>query len=111
MIIQKVYAAITNPALKGANNPETGGVQFATRVAVLWRTIVILGGLAFLIYLLWGGISWITAGGDKNKIDEARQKITQALIGLAILASSYVIILFIEQALGINLLNIKWPTI
>lgn len=110
-MIQKAYAAITNPALKGASNPSSGGAQFATRVAVLWRTIVILGGLAFLIYLLWGGIGWITAGGEKDKIEKAKSKITQALVGLAILASSYVIILFIEQALGIDLLNIVWPTL
>ena len=50
------------------------------------------------------------AGGEKGKIEEARGKITQGLIGLAILAASYVIIKFIETAIGLNLLNISWPT-
>lgn len=111
MIINKVQAAITNPALKGADNPESGPEQFALRIATLWRTLIIVGGLAFLLYTLWGGIDWIMAGGDKQKVEDARKKITQGVIGLAILAGSYVLFLFIEQALGIDLLNIQWPTI
>ncbi len=50
------------------------------------------------------------AGGDKAKLDGAKGKITQGLIGLAVLAASYVIIKFIETAIGMNLLNITWPT-
>lgn len=110
-MINKVYAAITNPALKGATNPESGPVQFAERFAVLWRTLIIVGGLAFILYFLMGGFGWITAGGDSQKIEESQKKITQGLIGLAILAGSYVITLFIEQAIGIDLLNIEWPTV
>ena len=50
------------------------------------------------------------AGGDKGKLDESRAKITQGLVGLAVLAASYVIVKFIESALGVDLLNIIWPT-
>ncbi len=111
MLVKQVHAAITNPALQGANSPAGAVTNFAERMAVLWRTVVIIGGLAFVLYLLWGGVEWITAGGDKQKIETARGKITQGIIGLAILAASYVIVLFLEKALGIDLLNIKWPTI
>lgn len=110
-MINKAYAAITNPALKDAIDPESGATQFAERFAVLWRTLIIVGGLAFLLYFFMGGFGWITAGGDSEKIEKSREKITQGLIGLAILAGSYVIILFIEQVVGIDLLNIEWPTI
>lgn len=110
-MIKKTYAAITNPALKDATNPDTGATQFAERFAILWRTLIITGGLAFLMYLIWGGIEWITAGGDEQKVKKARSKITQGLIGLAVLAGSYVITLFLQSAIGIDLLNIEWPTI
>jgi hypothetical protein len=49
------------------------------------------------------------AGGDKGKLEEAKGAITQGLIGLTTLAASYVIIKFIETAIGMNLLNISWP--
>lgn len=110
--MKKTYllADVTNPALQGADKPEGAEQAFASRVAILWRTAIILGGLAFLLYFIWGGIEWITAGGDQQKIETAQKKITQGIIGLAILAASLVIIQFIGQAVGINLLNITWPT-
>lgn len=107
---QSLLAAITNTAVPGGSTPTDSPKQFAVTIATLWQTIILVGGLAFLLYFLFGGITWITAGGDKGKIEEARGKITQGLVGLAILAASYVIIKFIETAIGMNLLNISWPT-
>jgi hypothetical protein len=105
-----VSAAITNNAVPGGSSPSDSPKQFAVTVATLWQTIILVGGLAFLLYFLRGGLNWIMAGGDKGKLEEAKGAITQGLIGLAILAASYVIIKFIETAIGMNLLNITWPT-
>lgn len=109
-LVTQAHAAITNTAIPGGGSPNDSPKQFAVTIATLWQTIILVGGLAFLLYFLQGGLTWITAGGDKGKIEEARGKITQGLIGLAILAASYVIIKFIESAIGLNLLNISWPT-
>ena len=87
---------------------STGAVEKLLSNVLVILTIV--ASLAFAIMFLLGGLNWITAGGDKGKIEEARGKITQGLIGLALLAASYVIIKFIETAIGMNLLNISWPT-
>ena len=105
-----VLAAITNTAVPGGSSPDSSPAQFAITFATLWQTIIIVGGLAFLLYFLLGGVTWIMAGGDKGKLEEAKGKITQGLIGLGVLAASYVIIKFIETAIGMNLLNITWPT-
>ncbi len=58
-------------------------------------TLGIVGLLVF-VYLIWGGIEWITAGGDKSKTESARQKLTNAIIGLAIVAAAFAI----SQVLG-----------
>jgi len=105
-----VRAAITNPAIPGGDSPDSAPQQFAITMGTLWQTIIIVGGLAFLLYFLWGGLNWILAGGDKGKLEESKSKITQGLVGLAILAASYVIVKFIESAIGLDLLNIIWPT-
>lgn len=110
-MIKKAFAQITNLAVPGggaANETQAG--QFAITIATLWQTIILVGGLAFLLYLLLGGVTWITAGGDKGKIEEARGKITQGLVGLIILAASYVIVKFIESAINMDILNFSWPT-
>jgi hypothetical protein len=109
-LVQPVHAQITNTAVPGGDNPASAPTQFAITVATLWQTIIIVGGLAFIMYFLWGGIQWITAGGDKSKIEEARGKITQGLVGLGLLAASFVIVKFVEMAIGLDLLNITWPT-
>lgn len=106
----RLLAAITNTAVPGGSSPADSPKQFAVTIATLWQTIIVVGGLAFLLYFLWGGLNWIMAGGDKGKIEESRAKITQGLIGLALLAASYVIVKFLEGAIGLDLLNIKWPT-
>lgn len=105
-----VHAAITNTAVPGGGSPDDSPKQFAITIATLWQTIIIVGGLAFILYFIQGGLAWIMAGGDKGKIEVARDKITQGLIGLAVLAASYVIIKFIETGIGMNLLNITWPS-
>jgi hypothetical protein len=62
------------------------------------------GVLAFL-YLLFGGIRWITAGGDKDALDKARKHITQALIGLAIVFSVYALLYVVQVLFGVNLIQ------
>lgn len=109
-LVPSAHAQIKNLAIPGGDSPDKSPAQFATTVGTLWQTVILVGGLAFILYFLMGGVEWITAGGDKGKIEAARAKITQGLIGLAVLAASFVIIKFIETAIGLNLLNITWPT-
>lgn len=105
------FGQITTPGgyQPGSSIQEsTGAVEKLISNVLVVLTVV--AGIAFVLYFLLGGLNWITAGGDKGKIDEARGKITQGLVGLAILAASYVIVKFIESAIGMDLLNISWPT-
>ena len=65
--------------------------------------VIIVAALAAFIYLIYGGIQWIMSGGEKEKIKEARDKITQAIIGLAIVAASWAIIQLISIFFGIEI--------
>jgi TRAP-type C4-dicarboxylate transport system permease small subunit len=94
------------PANVQAMTPATG---LAFYIAILWRSVVTLGGVAFIIFLIWGGIEWLTAGGDKTRVETAQKMITNALIGLAILIGSYAIALFIQGAFKINILAPVFP--
>ena len=53
-------------------------------------------------FLIFGGIQWITSGGDKGKTEEARNKITAAVVGLLILGASWAIINFTLSILGLG---------
>lgn len=112
LFAKKVFAQnqITNPAINTiiTQNP-TPGAGLAFYIAQMWKTAVTVGGLAFLLYLVWGGIEWMMAGGDKGKIEVAQNKITNALIGLALLVGSFSISLFIQGAFHINILSPELP--
>jgi len=68
-------------------------------------TLTVVGSLAFVIYFTLGGLKWITAGGDKNKVQEAQTSMTQAAIGLIAIVASYFIIGIVGAILGLDILN------
>jgi hypothetical protein len=65
--------------------------------------IILVAGLATFMYIVYGGISWIMAGGDKGKLEEARSKITNGIIGLAIVASAWAVYLLLDYFFGIGI--------
>lgn len=71
-------------------------------ISTFLEIAMIIGALACLAMLLLGGISWITSSGDKNKLEEARGRITAAIIGIAILASVLVIWVIILKVFGLD---------
>jgi len=102
--MSKTYAQITNPAIPSVGKGE-GGSILAQQFAAIWRTTIVVGGLLLLMYLMWGGISWITAGGDKTRVEQARNQITHAIVGFAILAGTVALATFLGSALGIDFLT------
>lgn len=68
-------------------------------VALLASALLVFG------FLILGGIQWITSGGDKGKTESARNKITAAIVGLAIVASSYALMQIIAYFFGIKIFD------
>lgn len=103
--MDKIQNNFLSPSIKNLSPGE--GLAFY--IGQLWKTLSIVGGLAFLIYFLLGGLNWLTAGGDKTKVESAQKHITNAIIGLAIILVSYAIILFIQEVLDVNILQPQFP--
>ncbi|MFZ1721061.1 MAG: hypothetical protein WAU07_00995 [Microgenomates group bacterium] len=111
------YVATTTTALalsvRGVLAEETGGIDigtvttgtgFATDlgsvITAVLSFVMIIAALLVFLYLIWGGIEWITSGGDKGKTESARNKITGAVVGMIILAASYAILTLILRFIG-----------
>lgn len=69
------------------------------------KIAVIIGALFALFMLITGAFDWITSEGEKENIDKARRKITNAFVGLAILALAIIIIRIVGTILNVDLLN------
>ncbi|MFA6304274.1 MAG: Ig-like domain-containing protein [Patescibacteria group bacterium] len=52
-------------------------------------------GIIAVGLIIWGGYTWMTSGGEEDKISEGKKIITNAVIGLVIILSSYAIVLFV----------------
>lgn len=64
-----------------------------------------IGGIGFMIMILWGAVNWILSGGDKEKIAGARKRITTAIIGLVLLSLTFVITIVVGQITGVDALK------
>jgi hypothetical protein len=72
-------------------------------VSKSFSAVLLVAGLATFMYLVYGGVQWIMSGGDKGKLEEARAKLTNGIIGLAIVASAWAIYLLLDYFFGIGL--------
>ncbi|MBI4991032.1 hypothetical protein HZB96_02965 [Candidatus Gottesmanbacteria bacterium] len=72
--------------------------------------ILIISALAAFIFLIWGGVQWITSGGDKAGVEAAQHRIQAALLGLFIVFAAWAIMLVAGQFLGFDISNLKIPT-
>lgn len=97
------FAQITNPAVPGdlGSDPAAAadGSTFARYFVHLWNAILVVGGITTVIFFIQGAIEWISAGGDSGKLQEARNRMLNAAIGMFILVSMYTIINFVSPLL------------
>lgn len=56
-------------------------------------------GTLFLILMVYAGFLWMTARGDSKKVDQAKQMITGAIIGVVIIAGAYAMTDFVIKAI------------
>lgn len=109
-------AQLRNPvlpdALGGGMNPQPdAGSKILGNLISSFIGIALIGAfLMAFVFLLLGGLQWITSGGDKNALEQARDKIMNAFIGLIIVASTWAITQLVGNFLGINIANLPIPT-
>lgn len=65
--------------------------------------VITIAAIAFFAYFVMGGFQYLTSSGDKTKTEEARTRITNALIGLAIITASWAIWKIVIYFFGIDI--------
>ena len=71
-------------------------VEPGAMVEQLITWFVGVAGIISAVFLVYGGISYMTASGDSGKLQKAKQMILYSLIGLAIVAFSSAMIAFVS---------------
>lgn len=104
LLAQANLGTITGPGPWGTN-PDQAPANIESIASTLFGFLTIVAGLAFMLYFVLGGINWITAGGDKQKVENAKNQMTNAGIGLVIVVAAYAIVGIASTVLGIDFLN------
>jgi len=74
-------------------------------VSELLKYLFPLAGLLVLLYLLLGGFQLMTSAGDPKKMQEAKGKLTNALVGFMIIFMAYWLVQIVGKILGIEAIS------
>ena len=79
---------------------QTG--QIGGLVSNLVGVLIAFASLMLLFYFVWSGFRWMSAGGDKAAVAEARSRLNNALMGFLIVLASWAIYTLIRYMLGLG---------
>lgn len=68
---------------------DTSGISV---IQVALTILFVLADVAALAFVILAGIQWIISGGDKQKIQAARNRLIYSIIGLIVITLSFFIV-------------------
>lgn len=112
-----LLAQLRNPVLPenigGSTNPsiDSGGTATGLFVSNIIGGMFLVAFILTLIFIMTGAIHWITSGGDKASLENARNKIIHALVGLIVIASAWAVMLVVGDFFGLDFKKLPIPSI
>ncbi len=82
-----------------SDNVGLGQTDLRTTIARIIRAILGFLGVIAVAIMLYGGFTWMTAGGAEAKVEKAQKIIVAGAIGLAIILSAFAITSFVVNQL------------
>lgn len=76
-----------------------GQADLQETIGQLIRVALGFLGVIAVVIILYGGFKWMVAGGNDEKVAEAKRLIIAGIIGLAIILSAYAIASFVISSL------------
>ena len=99
-------------ALKISGTPIEDPTHFdqipvSTILSFFVTAFFVVGAVVALIFMIMGGIRWITSGGDAEQIAKARNTIVFSVVGLVVILISIFVVKYISDILGFPLIIIS----
>ncbi len=103
MASTSIFGSIANPTAF-AEGPQ----GFFNFLSIIFKLAGTIAGIYFVIQIIIAGYGYLSANGDEKKTTQAWNIIWQSIIGIAIVASAFIIASAIGRITGIDPTN---PTI
>lgn len=94
-------AAVSSEEQKTTLPNPIGTTDVKVLIARIISTVLGLVGAIALALFVYGGLVWMTAGGSPDKIKKGKDILVWAVLGLALIFASYIILNFIFGSLEI----------
>jgi len=109
--VDKIFGKITPPTAiqKFAGDNSTGEKGLSAILSNLIQLFYVVAAVVLIFMLLWGAYDWITSEGNKEKIESARNKIINAIIGLMLFAVAFAVIQVLGQFTGFKFFEGQKP--
>ena len=103
---------IHNPVLDVFGKGE-GGEIIAQLIGRFLHLALIIAGVVLLVMIILAGYDWLSSAGEKEKIQKAQQRLTNAFIGFVLVVAARAILGYLAGVLEIEwlkTLKIELPT-
>ncbi len=87
-------------ALKEATGCGSSSGDLSGSIQTILNSIIGAAGIVAVIFIVIGGINYMTSGGDTGKLKKAKDTILYATIGLIICALSFAIVNWVIGAMS-----------
>lgn len=95
---------ITNIQEQLQGHPWLDIADIKTIIPALINLVLIAAVVIFFFLILIAGIQWITAGGNKEALANAKKRLTSALIGIVIVFSAWAILNLVKYFFNIGII-------
>lgn len=100
------FAQESNKLINNASCLYKGEIPTLDCVPIVFANIVywllVASGTVAVFFIIFGGIRFLTSGGDPKNVEAARKIITWAIIGLIVILLSFAVVKVIQQTTGIS---------
>ncbi len=101
-----VLAQLPFPAVQDPPGFKFSNALVGTTVGNVIPYIFGAAGLASLVFIIWAGFQYLLSQGNPKQIEEARNKLTQAIVGFLIVFASYWLVQILEKVLGVKIVSV-----
>ncbi len=98
VIFAAISDGITEAGAGGSLSASELSLETIISTGMSWLTWIV--GVLSVIYIVLGGLRYITSGGDADKVKKAKNTVLYACIGLGVSILSFALANFVANTLG-----------
>lgn len=93
-------------AYSEGSTTQTGALEnMETFISAIIGFLTALGAILFVVSFVLGALEWITSGGDKGKLEKARNRMLHGAIGMVLIIAAYSLLGLLSGIIGVDFLN------